>query len=145
MPGGMDVVQQELARLETAQDAAEPRPVERSTPLLQGSLEAAEHTFAVAVLLTFAVSRAACSTVSSFRSASAGSTHGWNSAALKPGNVRRRLPRSPLGSIAMTGTPSIRASSMRSMDRPVLPDPVMPTMTPCVVRSLLGYRTGAPT
>src|SRR5450830_838565 len=54
MPGGMDVVQQELARLETAQDAAEPRPVERSTPFLQGSLEAAEHTFAVAVLLKFA-------------------------------------------------------------------------------------------
>src|SRR5450830_296018 len=54
MPGGMDVVQQELARLETAQDTAEPRPVERATPFLQGSLEAAEHTFAVAVLLKLA-------------------------------------------------------------------------------------------
>ena len=30
------------------------------------------------------------------------------------------------------------------MPRPVLPDPVMPTITPCVVRSPAGMKTGLP-
>jgi len=51
----MDVVQQELTWLETAKNPAEPCPVEYATPFLQGSLEAAEHTLAVAVLLQFSM------------------------------------------------------------------------------------------
>ena len=51
------------------------------------------------------------------------------------GKVSSRLPRSPFGSIAMTGMPSIAASSIRPMPRPVLPLPVMPAITPCVTRS----------
>ena len=42
---------------------------------------------------------------------------------------------SPLGSMAITGTPSIAASSITDRHRPVLPLPVMPTQTPCVTRS----------
>ena len=51
------------------------------------------------------------------------------------GNVSSRLPRSPLGSMAITGTPSIAASSMSARHSPVLPLPVMPTQTACVTRS----------
>src|SRR5450830_263876 len=54
MPRGMDVVQQELTRLETAQDTAEPRPVECAASFLQRSLETTKDTFAVAVLLQLA-------------------------------------------------------------------------------------------
>ena len=43
---------------------------------------------------------------------------------------------SPLGSMISAGMPASSASSSRTIARPVLPEPVMPTMTPCVVRSL---------
>ena len=43
---------------------------------------------------------------------------------------------SPLGSSTNAGMPARRASSIRTIASPVLPDPVIPTMTPCVVRSL---------
>ena len=46
-----------------------------------------------------------------------------------------RFARSPFGSIAITGTPCRSSSSMRTMARPVLPEPVMPTMRPWVSRS----------
>ena len=38
-----------------------------------------------------------------------------------------RLPRSPLGSMASTGTPPRSVSSISVTARPVLPEPVMPT------------------
>ena len=60
------------------------------------------------------------------------------------GNVRHRLPRSPLGSMASTGTPDRRVSSSNTMPRPVLPEPVMPTMTPWVVKSALSSSTASP-
>ena len=42
---------------------------------------------------------------------------------------------SPLGSMTRHGMPCSSASSSRSIPSPVLPEPVMPTMTPWVVRS----------
>ncbi len=42
---------------------------------------------------------------------------------------------SPLGSMAMTGMPSMAASSSSVRQSPVLPLPVIPTQTACVVRS----------
>ncbi|CAB4603878.1 unannotated protein [freshwater metagenome] len=62
-------------------------------------------------------------------------THGWNSAGERPGKVRQRLVRSPFGSISNAGTPERSASSISTTPRPVLPEPVMPTITPWVVRS----------
>ena len=49
------------------------------------------------------------------------------------GRSSSRLPRSPLGSIAITGMPSIAASSSSDRHSPVLPLPVIPTQTACVV------------
>ncbi len=69
------------------------------------------------------------------RRASSSSIHGRNSDALSRGNVRSRLPRSPLGSMAITGTPSMAASSISPTHRPVLPLPVIPTHTAWVTRS----------
>ncbi len=43
---------------------------------------------------------------------------------------------SPLGSSTNAGIPARSASSIRTTASPVLPDPVIPTTTPCVVRSL---------
>ncbi len=43
--------------------------------------------------------------------------------------------RSPFGSISNVGTPALSASSTRTIPSPVLPEPVMPTMTPWVVKS----------
>ena len=43
---------------------------------------------------------------------------------------------SPFGSRTSAGIPARSASSRRTIASPVLPEPVMPTMTPCVVRSL---------
>jgi hypothetical protein len=63
------------------------------------------------------------------------STQGSKSLPRSSGKVSSRLPMSPLGSMAMTGIWSIAASSIRSMPRPVLPLPVMPMITACVVRS----------
>ncbi len=59
----------------------------------------------------------------------------------RSGNWRSRLVRSPLGSMMTQGMPSMAASSRRLMHRPVLPEPVMPTTTPCVVRSRASYMT----
>ena len=42
---------------------------------------------------------------------------------------------SPLGSIIRVATPLSSASSIIPRPSPVLPDPVIPTITPCVVRS----------
>src|SRR4051794_15641164 len=62
-------------------------------------------------------------------------THGSKSPAAGLGKVRHRLVRSPLGSISSVGTPAPNASSTSTIPRPVLPEPVMPTITPCVVKS----------
>src|SRR6478736_8903654 len=62
-------------------------------------------------------------------------THGWKSAGARFGNVRHKLVRSPFGSINSAGTPAPNASSTSTIPRPVLPEPVMPTMTPWVVKS----------
>ena len=43
---------------------------------------------------------------------------------------------SPFGSMISAGMPASSASSSRTIASPVLPEPVIPTMTPCVVRSL---------
>ena len=79
---------------------------------------------------------AASSAADSFwRLASAGSIHGSKSAAASSGKVRRRLVMSPLGSRISAGIPLSSASSSTMTPSPVLPEPVMPTMTPWVVRS----------
>ena len=52
------------------------------------------------------------------------------------GTSRARLAMSPFGSMIRAGMPARSASSRRTTARPVLPDPVIPTITPCVVRSL---------
>ena len=71
----------------------------------------------------------------------ASSIHGRKSAGARFGNVRQRLVRSPLGSIASTGSPARSASSIRITPSPVLPDPVIPTITPCVVSESVGTAT----
>ena len=73
--------------------------------------------------------------VSCWARASSVFTQGWNSSADRPGKVSIRFARSPLGSMASTGRPSMAASSMRAMPRPVLPLPVMPMQTAWVSRS----------
>lgn len=60
------------------------------------------------------------------------------------GNDSSTLARSPLGSMTSVGMPSIAASSMRSMSRPVLPLPVMPTQTAWVVNRRASIRSGGP-
>ena len=65
----------------------------------------------------------------------ASSIHGRKSAGARSGNVRQRLVRSPFGSMSSAGSPARRTSSISTTPRPVLPEPVMPTMTPWVVRS----------
>ncbi len=45
----------------------------------------------------------------------------------------------------MAGTPSIAASSSSVKHSPVLPLPVMPTHTACVVRSRESYSTSSST
>ena len=75
------------------------------------------------------------SAVTPARRASSSSIHGRKSAPARFGNVRSRLAMSPLGSMAITGTPSIAASSISDRQRPVLPLPVMPTQTAWVTRS----------
>ena len=51
-------------------------------------------------------------------------------AASRSSKSSSRFARSPFGSIAMTGTPWRSSSSRRTMARPVLPEPVMPTIEP---------------
>jgi hypothetical protein len=69
-------------------------------------------------------------------------TQGRKSAAFRSGKLRRRLARSLLGSMAMTGMLSVRPSSMRPILRPVFLLPVMPMMTAWVVRSPAAYSRG---
>ncbi len=59
------------------------------------------------------------------------------------GKVSIRLPRSPFGSMQIAGMPSMAASSSKARHRPVLPLPVMPTHTACVVRSRESYSSGS--
>ena len=54
------------------------------------------------------------------------------------------MVRSPFGSMIRAGTPAARHSSTRTIPSPVLPDPVMPTMTPCVVRSAVAMAVRSP-
>ena len=68
------------------------------------------------------------------RAASAGSTHGSKSRGARSGKRRARFPMSPFGSRMSAGIPASRTSSRSTTPSPVLPDPVMPTITPCVVR-----------
>ncbi len=51
---------------------------------------------------------------------------------------------SPFGSMTRAGTPSIAASSSSDTQRPVLPLPVMPMQTACVVRSRESYNSSSP-
>ncbi len=83
-----------------------------------------------------AVFSASCSTVIPAAWASEAFTQGWKLAGARSGNVSARLPMSPFGSMISAGMPASSASSSRTIASPVLPEPVMPTMTPCVVRSL---------
>jgi hypothetical protein len=85
-----------------------------------------------------AVCAPGCSVLRPCRCASAGSTQGVKSAALRLGKVSSRLPMSPLGSMQIAGMPSMAASSSMAKHKPVLPLPlpVMPTQTAWVVRSL---------
>jgi hypothetical protein len=88
----------------------------------------AEHAAAVAI--------ASSSTVRPLRLAEPASIQGSKSSGSSSGKLSSRLPMSPLGSITRAGSPSIAASSSRSTARPVLPEPVIPTITAWVVRSL---------
>jgi hypothetical protein len=83
-----------------------------------------------------AVCVAQSSTDMPFAVASDSFTQGRKAAAERSGNVSARLPMSPFGSRASTGMPASSASSSMTIPRPVLPDPVIPTITPCMVRSL---------
>ena len=56
----------------------------------------------------------------------------------------RGWSRSPFGSMSNVGTPASSASSISTTPRPVLPDPVMPTITPWVVKSLAASTTAFP-
>ena len=82
-----------------------------------------------------AVFSASASTVMPSACASDAFTHGSKLAGARSGNVSARLPMSPFGSTISTGMPASSASSSRTTARPVLPEPVMPTTTPWVVRS----------
>ena len=91
----------------------------------------------------YVVAAARAAAVTFWRVASSASTKGRKSSARSWGNVSARLARSPLGSMMIEGMLSIAASSSRVRHRPVLPLPVMPTQTACVVRSLASYSTGS--
>ena len=64
------------------------------------------------------------------------STHGRKLAGARSGKTSARFVMSPFGSRTSAGIPASSASSSSTTARPVLPEPVMPTTTPCVVRSL---------
>ena len=55
-----------------------------------------------------------------------------------------RFPRSPFGSRISVGMPCSSASSISATPSPVLPEPVMPTITPWVVRSAALTSTASP-
>ncbi len=82
-----------------------------------------------------AVSAAAVFTSLPSRRAAPASIQGSNDAASWRSKSSSRLARSPFGSIAITGTPWRSSSSRITTARPVLPDPVMPTISPWVRRS----------
>ena len=73
-----------------------------------------------------------------------GATQGANSSVLSPGKRSARLVMSPLGSRTRVGMPARSASSSSTTPSPVLPEPVMPTMTPWVVRSAASSVSGCP-
>ena len=69
-------------------------------------------------------------------------SRGGTPRAWSDGKVRSRLARSPFGSIAMAGIPSMAASSRSERHRPVFPLPVMPTHTAWVTSSRESRRSG---
>ena len=91
-----------------------------------------------------AVFSANSSALTPFFAASSSFTHGRKLGPSSSGNVSIRFAMSPLGSITIAGMLSIAASSNSAMQSPVFPDPVMPSTTPCVTRSLESYITGSP-
>jgi len=66
--------------------------------------------------------------------ASVPSTQGRNGSGENDGNASRRSGRSPFTSMSSVGTWAPSASSTSTVTRPVLPLPVIPTITPCVTR-----------
>ena len=79
---------------------------------------------------------AACSSgVTPFFAASSSLIHGRKSSERSSGKVSSRLEMSPFGSITIAGMLSIAASSKSARQRPVLPEPVIPSTTPWVTRS----------
>ena len=83
-------------------------------------------------------------TVTPLRLALPASIHGSRSAGVLSGKLSRMLPMSPFGSRMSVGVPPSRASSSMFMPSPVLPEPVMPKITPWVVRALAFSNTGSP-
>ncbi len=69
---------------------------------------------------------------------------GRKSSGLASGNTRSLFVRSPLGSMTSVGIPERAASSRRSTMRPVLPEPVIPITTACVVKRSGERRASAP-
>ena len=76
--------------------------------------------------------------------ATSGSIQGSKEAGARSSKSSSRLARSPFGSIAMTPVPWRSTSSTSTTARPVFPEPVMPTISPCVSRSDGSSRTGSP-
>ena len=60
------------------------------------------------------------------------------------GRRARGSPCRPSDRGSSTGIPASSASSMRTIASPVFPEPVIPTTTPCVVRSLEPTTTRSP-
>ena len=91
-----------------------------------------------------AVSAAAAFTSLPSRRAASASIQGSKDAASSFSKRSSRFARSPFGSMARTGTPWRSSSSRRTMARPVLPEPVMPTIRPWVSRSAGSSSSRAP-
>ena len=83
-----------------------------------------------------AVFSANSSGVLPFLAASSSLIQGLKSEGSKSGKLSIKFEMSPLGSMTIAGMLSIAASSRIEIQRPVLPDPVMPSTTPWVTRSL---------
>ena len=71
------------------------------------------------------------------------SIHGRKSAGARSGNVRHRLREVALGVDEQRRQPGRSTSSMSTTPRPVLPEPVMPTITPWVVKSAASSSTSS--
>ena len=67
--------------------------------------------------------------------ASSSLIHGRKLFASRSGNISSRFEMSPFGSMMIAGMLSIAASSNSARQRPVFPDPVIPSTTPWVTRS----------